>query len=98
MTTQPHTQYLMNNYGTRDLSLARGEGRLVWDTQGKEYLDVVMGIAVCGLGHSHPELTDVIQEQASTLMHCSNLFLIPNQAELAQKLCCLLYTSDAADE
>ena len=81
-----NSNYLMNNYGTRNLSLVKGEGRWVWDDQGNRYLDAVMGIAVCGLGHSHPEITEVISEQASKLMHCSNLFLIPEQQQLAQRL------------
>lgn len=81
-----NSQYLMNNYGTRNLSLVKGEGRWVWDDQGNRYLDAVMGIAVCGLGHSHPEIVETIQDQASKLMHCSNLFGIPAQQELATKL------------
>ena len=78
--------YLMNNYGARDLSLVKGEGRWVWDDQGNRYLDAVMGIAVCGLGHSHPEVTEVISAQAGKLMHCSNLFFIQEQQQLAEKL------------
>ena len=81
-----NANYLMNNYGTRNLSLVKGEGRWVWDDQGQRYLDAVMGIAVCGLGHSHPEITEVISAQASKLMHCSNLFFIREQQQLAEKL------------
>ena len=81
-----NANYLMNNYGTRNLSLLKGEGRWVWDDQGNRYLDAVMGIAVCGLGHSHPEITEVIANQAGKLMHCSNLFFIREQQQLAEKL------------
>jgi acetylornithine aminotransferase len=58
----------------------------VWDDQGKEYLDAVSGIAVCGLGHCHPAVTAALTDQADTLVHCSNLFNIPNQQELGDKL------------
>lgn len=77
---------LMNNYGQRALSLIRGEGALVWDSEGKCYLDALAGIAVCGLGHAHPAVTAAIQEQASKLVHCSNLYNIPVQEELAEAL------------
>ena len=78
--------HLMGNYGTRALTLVRGEGSRVWDDQGKEYLDAVAGIAVCGLGHSHPAVAKAIAEQATSLIHCSNLFNIPWQQELGDKL------------
>ena len=77
---------LMNNYGQRALSLIRGKGALVWDSEGKCYLDALAGIAVCGLGHAHPAVTAAIQEQASKLVHCSNLYNIPVQEELAEAL------------
>jgi len=78
---------LMNTYGERAATLIRGEGPWLWDAQGNKYLDALSGIAVCGLGHSHPELSSVISEQASKLMHCSNFFSIPDQQLLANKLC-----------
>ena len=78
---------LMNNYGERRLTLVRGEGPWVWDSGGKRYLDAISGIAVCGLGHAHPEITRAIAEQASTLVHCSNLYNIPAQQQLATALC-----------
>ncbi len=77
---------LMNTYGERNITLAKGEGSWVWDTEGKRYLDAISGIAVCGLGHAHPELTRAISEQAATLTHCSNLYNIPQQRALAEKL------------
>jgi len=79
--------YLMNNYGKRTLSLVKGEGRYVWDSEGRRYLDALTGIAVCGLGHSHPAVSKTIAEQAATLSHVSNFFRIPQQESLAEKLC-----------
>lgn len=79
--------YLMSNYGNKPFSLVRGEGRYAWDSEGRRYLDALMGIAVCGLGHSHPAVTDTISRQAATLLHCSNLYGIPQQEDLAEKLC-----------
>ncbi|OPY42842.1 MAG: Glutamate-1-semialdehyde 2,1-aminomutase [Methanoregulaceae archaeon PtaU1.Bin059] len=71
---------------SRDLMLVRGEGSRVWDADGKEYIDCVAGIAVCSTGHCHPAVTRAICEQAKRLIHCSNLYYVPGQAELAQKL------------
>ena len=78
--------HLMGNYGERALTLVGGQGSRVWDDQGKEYLDAVTGLAVCGLGHSHPEVADAVAEQAKSLTHCSNLFNIPWQQELGDRL------------
>lgn len=78
--------HLMNNFGTRALSMVRGSGCYLYDNQGREYLDAIAGIAVCGLGHSHPAITAALSEQASTLVHCSNLFNIHWQEKLADKL------------
>ena len=77
---------LMNNYGTRKITLTRGQGSWVWDDQGRRYLDAISGIAVCGLGHVHPVVTKAITEQAATLVHCSNLYNIPVQEALAEQL------------
>jgi len=77
---------LMNNYGTRKLTLTKGSGSWVWDDQGNRYLDAVSGIAVCGLGHAHPAVTKAITDQAATLSHCSNLFNIQPQETLAERL------------
>ena len=77
---------LMNNYGPRALTLTRGQGAWVWDDQGRRYLDALAGIAVCGLGHAHPAVTAAIAEQASQLLHCSNLYNIPAQEQLADRL------------
>ena len=80
------TEALMNTYGTRKITLVKGQGARVWDSNGKEYLDALAGIAVCGLGHAHPEVSRAIAEQASTLVHCSNLYNIPVQEKLADTL------------
>ncbi len=77
----------MNTYGERAATLVGGQGASLYDEKGKKYLDALSGIAVCGLGHSHPQLSLVISEQASKLMHCSNFFSIPSQQQLAKKLC-----------
>ncbi len=81
------TGTLMNTYGQRSLTLVRGQGATVWDENGKAYLDALAGIAVCGLGHAHPAVSRAVQQQAETLVHCSNLYNIPVQKQLADKLC-----------
>lgn len=75
---------LMNTYGQPTTLLVKGEGAYIWDDQGKRYLDALSGIAVCGLGHAHPKVTAAIQEQAATLVHCSNLYAIKRQRELGE--------------
>ncbi|WP_444936434.1 aspartate aminotransferase family protein [Microbulbifer sp. JMSA004] len=80
------TSTLMQNYGDRTLTLVRGEGNYVWDDQGRRYLDAISGIAVCGLGHCHPKVTLALHEQIRTLLHVSNLYNIPAQEKLADKL------------
>ena len=74
---------LMNTYGDRAATLVGGEGAWLYDEKGKKYLDALSGIAVCGLGHSHPELSSAISNQASTLIHCSNFFSIPKPTEIS---------------
>jgi predicted acetylornithine/succinylornithine family transaminase len=73
-------------FGTRRLAMVRGEGARLWDAEGNVYLDFVTGISVCNLGHCHPAITRAIQEQAATLVHCSNHYYIPVQIELAKIL------------
>jgi len=80
-------QYLTPNYVRAPICLVRGEGVRVWDTEGREYLDFVGGIAVNALGHCHPRIVGAIREQAATLLHVSNLFQIPSQIHLAKLLC-----------
>ncbi len=77
---------LMNTYGARTLTLTKGEGSRVWDDKGNSYLDAISGIAVCGLGYSHPTLTKALTEQVGTLIHCSNYYNIPTQQKLADLL------------
>jgi len=79
-------RYLIQNYARAPLCLVRGEGVRVWDTDGKEYLDFVGGIAVDALGHCHPKIVGAIREQATTLLHVSNLYQIPSQIHLAKLL------------
>ncbi|MDO3386519.1 aspartate aminotransferase family protein [Gilvimarinus sp. SDUM040013] len=78
---------LMNTYGERTLTLTKGAGSRVWDDAGNSYIDGISGIAVCGLGHSHAAVTRALSEQANTLLHVSNLYNIPPQKVLADKLC-----------
>ncbi|MDQ6994513.1 MAG: acetylornithine transaminase [Mariprofundaceae bacterium] len=79
--------HIMNTYGRPPLTLLRGKGSRVWDDQNNEYLDFVAGIAVNTLGHAHPRLVQTIAQQAATMLHCSNLYHIPKQIELAERLC-----------
>lgn len=79
-------KYVMNTYGRLPIVIDRGEGCYVWDLDGKRYLDLVAGIAVNSLGHSHPAVVKAIQEQCAKLMHCSNLYWIENQVVLAKLL------------
>src|SRR5690606_11719571 len=77
---------LMNTYGNRNLTLTKGAGSYVWDDEGKSYLDAISGIAVCGLGYSHPAVSRAIVRQTETLLHTSNLYNIPQQQKLAELL------------
>lgn len=79
-------QYIMPTYAPPPVAFVRGEGAVLYDGDGKQYLDFVAGIAVCGVGHAHPRLVRAIAEQAGRIMHTSNLFLIEPQARLAQRL------------
>jgi len=81
------SKHLMQNYSRLPISFARGEGAWLYDDQGKQYLDALSGIAVCGLGHCHPAVTEALCTQAGTLVHTSNLFGIDKQSELADRLC-----------
>jgi len=80
-------KHLMTFTKRYPVALVRGEGSRVWDSNGKEYLDFTGGIAVTALGHSHPKVVGTLREQAATLIHVSNYFHIPQQAQLAQLLC-----------
>ncbi|HOO38050.1 MAG TPA: aspartate aminotransferase family protein [Deltaproteobacteria bacterium] len=76
----------METYSRLPVKLVRGKGCLVWDDTGKEYLDMVSGIAVCNLGHAHDKVVAALCEQAQHLFHCSNLYRIPQQEKLAAML------------
>jgi len=71
---------------SRTMEIVRGAGAKVWDTEGNEYIDCVAGIAVCSTGHCHPAVVEAICRQAGELIHCSNLYYVPHQAELAEQL------------
>jgi acetylornithine/N-succinyldiaminopimelate aminotransferase len=79
-------RYLITSYGRWPIALERGEGAWVWDIEGNRYLDFTSGIAVTALGHCHPVITEAIERQSHRLLHCSNLFLIPEQVALAKTL------------
>jgi acetylornithine/N-succinyldiaminopimelate aminotransferase len=81
------TTHLMNTYARQPVAFVRGEGAYLWDEAGKRYLDAVAGVAVNGLGHAHPKLVKAIADQAATLIHTSNLYRVPRQEELADRLC-----------
>ncbi len=77
---------IMNTYKRFPIVLVKGSGVKVWDVNGKEYLDFVAGIAVCNLGHSHPQVIAVVKEQLENLTHVSNLYYTEPQAQLARLL------------
>ena len=79
-------EFVMNTYGRFSIAPVKGKGSYVWDANGKQYLDFISGIAVCGLGHCHPELVKVLKDQVDTLWHVSNLYWIKPQVEAAEKL------------
>ena len=83
-TDQP--SHLMPVFGRQPISFVRGRGSYLYTEDGTEYLDALTGIAVCGLGHAHPTITEAIADQAATLIHTSNLFEVPWQTAAAQKL------------
>ncbi len=83
------SEHLMNTYARQPVAFVRGEGAYLWDEAGKRYLDAVAGVAVNGLGHAHPKLVKAIADQAAALIHTSNLYRVPRQEELADRLCAL---------
>ena len=78
--------HVMHTYKRLPVTFERGEGCWLWDKQGKRYLDALAGIAVCGVGHSHPRLVKAISEQAAQLVHTSNLYKIERQEQLGDRL------------
>lgn len=85
-TASKFNQYVLPTYGRFPIIPEKAEGSYLWDDQGNKYLDFCTGIAVCSIGHCHPKLVSAIQDQASKLIHCSNLYQIPQQAELARTI------------
>ena len=83
---QEEESLLFRTYARYPIALDRGEGCRVWDYDGKEYLDLLAGIAVNGLGHSHPEIAETVAEQAKKLIHVSNLFYQKEQLDLARRI------------
>src|SRR5258708_33766967 len=77
----------MPTYGRWDVAVERGEGPHLYAADGRKFLDFTSGIAVTGLGHCHPHVVAAVTEQAKRLWHTSNLFRIPGQERLAQRLC-----------
>ncbi len=80
------TESVMPTYGRLDIAFTKGNGAWLTAEDGSEYLDALSGIAVCNLGHAHPAVADAIADQAQTLMHTSNIYHIPLQNQLAERL------------
>ncbi len=83
---------LMPNYGLPPLAISRGQGCRVWDPDGREYLDLIAGIAVSSLGHAHPAVVEAVSRQVARVAHISNLFLHEREIELAERILALLGT------
>ncbi|MGE5407475.1 MAG: aspartate aminotransferase family protein [Syntrophothermus sp.] len=79
-------RYLMRTYRRAPVEFVRGEGSILWDDSGREYLDFLTGISVCSVGHCHPAVVSAVCEQAGRLMHTSNLFYTEPMARLAERL------------
>jgi acetylornithine/N-succinyldiaminopimelate aminotransferase len=79
-------RYLMQTYRRAPVEFVRGEGALLWDSDGREYLDFLAGISVCSVGHCHPAVVEAVREQAGGLMHVSNLFYSEPMVRLAERL------------
>jgi len=79
-------RYLMRTYKRAPVDFVRGEGALLWDAEGRRYLDFLTGISVCSVGHCHPDVVRAVQEQTERLMHVSNLFYTEPMARLAERL------------
>ena len=85
---------IMPNYGLPPVAISRGAGCLVWDPDGREYLDLIAGIAVSSLGHAHPAIIEAVSRQVAEVAHTSNLFLHEREIELAERLLSLLGGDD----
>ena len=78
------SEYVLGTYGRAPIQMDRGEGSYLYDTTGKRYVDFCAGIATCCLGHCHPVVVEALEKQARRLIHCSNLYGVPGQEELAE--------------
>jgi predicted acetylornithine/succinylornithine family transaminase len=96
ISASPTVCPFMPVFGAPQVMFVRGSGTELWDSNGKRYLDFLGGLAVVALGHSHPRITEVISEQAATLMHVSNLFATDKVAEAAIKIDALLAEATGA--
>ena len=83
-------EHVMQTYGRQPVAFVRGEGVRLWDSEGKEYLDFLGGLAVTSLGHAHPAIADALSDQARTLLHVSNLYFNDVQPQVAARLDALL--------
>lgn len=83
-------QHVVPSYGRFELAFSHGQGSQLWDVNGKRYLDLGGGIAVCALGHANAEIADALSDQARRLVHVSNLYYHEPQGRLAQQLCQLI--------
>lgn len=81
------SEHLMSTYARLPVTMERGDGAWLWDTQGNRYLDALGGIAVCALGHAHPAVAAAIGAQAGKLIHTSNVYQIAEQTRLSERLC-----------
>jgi acetylornithine/N-succinyldiaminopimelate aminotransferase len=102
MTTTPtsrerYAASLMNTFGPPQLLLTRGKGAHVWDEDGREYVDLLGGIAVNALGHAHPAVVEAVTRQLSTLGHVSNFFATEPQISLAERLLGLTFPPQAGE-
>src|SRR5438552_2689468 len=79
-------RYVLQTYRRSPVTFVRGRGVRLYDADGREYLDLLSGIGVAALGHAHPGLASVLADQATTLIHTSNLFYHPLQGQLAERL------------
>src|SRR2546426_4434413 len=82
-------QFVLQTYRRLPVTFVRGSGVRLYDTDGREYLDLLSGIGVASLGHAHPALARAVADQAQTLLHTSNLFFHPLQGRLAERLAAL---------
>ena len=81
------TSKIMPTYNRKPVTFSRGDGIYLYDSEGKQYLDALCGLAVTSLGHSHPLIAETVSKQSAKLIHTSNAFHIESQEKLAKRLC-----------